>query len=163
MVARAWASECWGDSGLAACCPETNEPTLMFLWHFYPEISLWSLSMEVYGTCCLRCSKWLLGAWLDSFHNDPEMLIGRLSQMRPAPLSLWHCDPECMFNEKRFQVNGATWDALPPGVQVLPHCVVCSYRARQPLQMWQIHISTKSTLWAMSLWILVAKVLDNGC
>ncbi len=52
MVARAWPVVCWGDSGLAACCPETNEPTLMFLWHFYPEISLWSLSMEVYGTCC---------------------------------------------------------------------------------------------------------------
>ncbi len=51
MVARV-ASVCWGDSGLAACCPESNEPTLMFLWHFYPEISLWSLSMEVYGTCC---------------------------------------------------------------------------------------------------------------
>ncbi len=51
MVARAW-PVCGGDSGLAACCPESNEPTLMFLWHFYPEISLWSLSMEVYGTCC---------------------------------------------------------------------------------------------------------------
>ncbi len=52
MVARGVASVCWGDSGLAACCPESNEPTLMFLWHFYPEISLWSLSMEVNGTCC---------------------------------------------------------------------------------------------------------------
>ncbi len=39
MVARAWPGVCWGDSGLAACCPESNEPTLMFLWHFYPEIS----------------------------------------------------------------------------------------------------------------------------
>ncbi len=52
MVARAWpvSVEVIQDWLLAA--PETNEPTLMFLWHFYPEISLWSLSMEVYGTCC---------------------------------------------------------------------------------------------------------------
>ncbi len=52
MVARAWpvCVEVIQDWLLAA--PSTNEPTLMFLWHFYPEISLWSLSMEVYGTCC---------------------------------------------------------------------------------------------------------------
>ncbi len=30
MVARAWPVSVEGDSGLAACCPETNEPTLMF-------------------------------------------------------------------------------------------------------------------------------------
>ncbi len=40
MVARAWpvCVEVIQDWLLAA--PETNEPTLMFLWHFYPEISL---------------------------------------------------------------------------------------------------------------------------
>ncbi len=83
------------------------------------------------------------------------MLIGRLSQMSPPPCLYDTVIHSYVQLEKRFQVNGATWDALAPqGVQVLPHCVVCSYRARQPLQMWQIHISsTKSTLWAMSLWI----------
>ncbi len=38
-----------------------------------------------------------------------------------------------------LKFNGATLGrSCPPGVQLLPHCVVCSYRARQPLQMWQI-------------------------
>ncbi len=87
------------------------------------------------------------------------MLIGRLSQMRPAPLSLWHCDPELCSIEKRFQVNGATLGrSCPPGVQVLPHCV---YVLTEPVSLFKcgkFHISTKSTLWAMSLWILVAKV-----
>ncbi len=50
MVARAW-PVCWGwfRIGLAACCPESNEPTLMFLWHFYPEISLWSFQWKSMG------------------------------------------------------------------------------------------------------------------
>ncbi len=34
---------------------------------------------------------------------------------------------------------GQIWDApAPPGVQLLPHFEVWSYRACQPLQMWQI-------------------------
>ncbi len=38
-----------------------------------------------------------------------------------------------------LKFNGATLGrSCPPGVQLLPHCVVCSHRARQPLQMWQI-------------------------
>ncbi len=80
------------------------------------------------------------------------MLIGRLSQMT-RPLSLWHCDPELCSIEKRFnwkdgpfhgpsytmKVNGANFSTLlPPGVQLLPHFEVWSYRACQPLQMWPI-------------------------
>ncbi len=93
MVARAW-PVCWGDSGLAACCPESNEPTLMFLWHFYPEISLWSLSMEVYGTSIemLRCwwDPMILRCWLVVWVKWAR------------PLSLWHCDTELCSIEKRF-------------------------------------------------------------
>ncbi len=33
---------------------------------------------------------------------------------------------------------GQLWTLLPPGVQLLPHFEVWSYRACQPLQMWQI-------------------------
>ncbi len=52
MVARAW-PVCveWFRIGCLLPPSQTSPPS-MFLWHFYPEISLWSLSMEVYGTCC---------------------------------------------------------------------------------------------------------------
>ncbi len=209
--ARAWPVWCWGDSGLAACCPESNEPTLMFLWHFYPEISLWSLSMEVYGTLLLRCSKWLLGAWLDSFTMILRCwLVVWVKWARPlVSMTLWS---RVMFNWKAVQlkgrpiswavlhplkVNGANFSTLlpprgatftpfwgmvlqslpalfnvanftflwnplselrgrqiffamlsqwgkfmgtllPPRGATLPHFEVWSYRACQPLQMWQI-------------------------
>ncbi len=105
----------------------------------------------------LRCSKWLLGAWLDSFTMILRCwLVVWVKWARP--LSLWHCDPELCSIEKRFQVNGATLGrSCPPGVQVLPHCVVCSYRARQPLQMWQISHFLRnplSELWVCEFWLL---------
>ncbi len=38
-----------------------------------------------------------------------------------------------------LKVNGANFStSCPPGVQLLPHFEVWSYRACQPLQMWQI-------------------------
>ncbi len=74
--------------------------------------------------------------------------------MRPAPLSLWHCDPELCSIEKRFnwkdgpfhgrptplKVNGANFSTLlpPQGCKLLPILKVWSYRACQPLQMWPI-------------------------
>ncbi len=74
--------------------------------------------------------------------------------MSPAPLSLWHCDPELCSIEKRFNWKDgpfhgpsytieSQWGKFstlpcPPGVQLLPHFEVWSYRACQPLQMWQI-------------------------
>ncbi len=80
------------------------------------------------------------------------------------PLSLWHCDPELCSIEKRFnwrtahfmgrptplKVNGANLvPSCPPGVQLLPHFEVWSYRACQPLQMWQIsHFLWNPPLWA---------------
>ncbi len=44
-----------------------------------------------------------------------------------------------MGRPKPLKVNGATLGrSCPPGVQLLPHFEVWSYRACQPLQMWQI-------------------------
>ncbi len=44
-----------------------------------------------------------------------------------------------MGRPTRLKVNGATLGcSCPPGVQLLPHFEVWSYRACQPLQMWQI-------------------------
>ncbi len=75
--------------------------------------------------------------------------------------------PPCLYDtviqsyvqlKSGFQVNGATLGrSCPPGVQVLPHCVVCSYRARQPLQMWQIshfYEIHSSELWVCEFWLL---------
>ncbi len=137
MVARAWpvSVEVIQDWLLAAP-RQTSPPSCFYDTSIlrYPfdlfNGSLWDVLQ--------RCSKWLLGAWLDSFTMILRCwLVVWVKWARP--LSLWHCDPELCSIEKRFQVNGATLGrSCPPGVQVLPHCVVCSYRARQPLQMWQI-------------------------
>ncbi len=168
----------------------------------------------------LRCSKWLLGAWLDSFtmilrcwlviwvkwarppclydtviQSYVQLKSGSIERTahfmgRPTPLKvnganfstllpprgatftpfwgmvlqslpassnvanftfLWNPLSE-LRGVKRFsqcKVNGATLGrSCPPGVQLLPHFEVWSYRACQPLEMWQFHISVKSTLWA---------------
>ncbi len=110
----------------------------------------------------LRCSKWLLGAWLDSFTMILRCwLVVWVKWARPlVSMTLWSriCSIEKRFNWKDgpfhgrptpLKVNGANFSTLlPPGVQLLPHFEVWSYRACQPLQMWKFHISVKSTLWA---------------
>ncbi len=75
----------------------------------------------------------------------------------PAPLSLWHCDPELCSIEKRSIERTAhfmgrpytiesQWGQIlvpscpPRGVQLYPILRYGPYRACQPLQMWQIHI-----------------------
>ncbi len=75
------------------------------------------------------------------------MLIGRLSQMSP-PLVFMTLWSRVMFNWKAvsihfmgrptpLKVNGATLGrSCTPGVQLLPHFEVWSYRACQPLQVW---------------------------
>ncbi len=85
----------------------------------------------------LRCSKWLLGAWLDSFTMILRCwLVVWVKWARPlVSMTLWS---RVMFNWKAVSM-GQLWDApAPPGVQLLPHFEVWSYRACQPLQMWQI-------------------------
>ncbi len=84
----------------------------------------------------LRCSKWLLGRGLIASQWSWDADWSSESN-EPAPLSLRHCDPELCSIEKRFLwCNFGT--LLPPGVQLLPNFEVWSYRAWQPLQMWQI-------------------------
>ncbi len=101
----------------------------------------------------LRCSKWLLGAWLDSFTMILRCwLVVWVKWARPlVSMTLWS---RVMFNWKAVQLKGRpiSWAVLhhwksmgqilvpscPPGVQLLPHFEVWSYRACQPLQMWQI-------------------------
>ncbi len=101
----------------------------------------------------LRCSKWLLGAWLDSFTMILRCwLVVWVKWARPlVSITLWS---RVMFNWKAVQLKGRpiSWAVLhhwksmgqilvpscPPGVQLLPHFEVWSYRACQPLQMWQI-------------------------
>ncbi len=72
------------------------------------------------------------------------MLIGRLSQMSPPPclydtVIQSYVQLKSGFYGVGQKVNGATLGlSCPPGVQLLPHFEVWSYRACQPLQMWQI-------------------------
>ncbi len=125
----------------------------------------------------LRCSKWLLGAWLDSFTMILRCwLVVWVKWARPlVSMTLWS---RVMFNWKAVQLKGRpiSWAVLhhwksmgqilvpscPPGVQLLPHFEVWSYRACQPLQMWQFHISVKSTLWATRRQIFFAMLSQWG-
>ncbi len=101
----------------------------------------------------LRCSKWLLGAWLDSFTMILRCwLVVWVKWARPlVSMTLWS---RVMFNWKAVQLKGRpiSWAVLhhwksmgqilvpscPQGCKLLPHFEVWSYRACQPLQMWQI-------------------------
>ncbi len=89
------------------------------------------------------------------------MLIGRLSQMSPPPclydtviqsyvqLKSGSIERTAHFMGRPtpLKVNGANFSTLlPPRVQLLPHFEVWSYRACQPLQMWQISHFCESTL-----------------
>ncbi len=152
MVARAWpvcveVIQDW----LLAAPSQTSPPSCFYDTSIlrYPLISFNGSLWDV----LLRCSKWLLWAWLDSFTMIWDADWSSESN-EPAPLSLWHCDPELCSIEKRFNWKGRpiSWAVLhhwksmgqilvpscPPGVQLLPHFEVWSYRACQPLQMWQI-------------------------
>ncbi len=94
------------------------------------------------------------GCGFDSFTMILRCWLVVSESNEPAPLSLWHCDPELCSIEKRFNwkdgpFHGPSlhhWKSMgqilvpscPPGVQLLPHFEVWSYRACQPLQMWPI-------------------------
>ncbi len=94
----------------------------------------------------LRCSKWLLGAWLDSFTMILRCwLVIWVKWARP--LVLWHCDPELCSIEKRFlfiswavlhhwKSMGQLWDApAPQGCNFYPFWGMV-LQSRQPLQVW---------------------------
>ncbi len=99
MVARGVASECWGDSGLAACCPRVKRA--------HPHVSMTLLSWDIplisfngsLWDVLLRCSKWLLGAWLDSFTMILRCwLVVWVKWARPlVSMTLWS---RVMFNWK---------------------------------------------------------------
>ncbi len=62
------------------------------------------------------------------------------------PLQMWQISHFCEIHSLSYEVkvfrNVSQWGnfgtLLPPGVQLLPHFEVWSYRACQPLEMWQI-------------------------
>ncbi len=127
----------------------------------HPHVSMTLLSWDIplisfngsLWDVLLRCSKWLLGAWLDRFTMILRCwLVVWVKWARPlVSMTLWS---RVMFNWKAVQLKGRpiSWAVLhhwksmgqilvpscPPGVQLLPHFEVWSYRACQPLQMWQI-------------------------
>ncbi len=134
----------------------------------------------------LRCSKWLLGAWLDSFTMILRCwLVVWVKWARPlVSMTLWS---RVMFNWKAVQLKGRpiSWAVLhhwksmgqilvpscSPGVQLLPHFEVRSYRACQPLQIWQISHFCEihslsyeaSKFFAMlSLWVFLGRYFAPG-
>ncbi len=147
MVARAWpVSVEWFRIG--CLLPRVKRA--------HPHVSMTLLSWDIplisfngsLWDVLLRCSKWLLGAWLDSFTMILRCwLVVWVKWARP--LSLWHCDPELCSIEKRFQVNGQLWDALAPqGCNFYP---ILRYGLTEPASLFKcgkFHISVKSTLWA---------------
>ncbi len=124
----------------------------------------------------LRCSKWLLGAWLDSFTWSWDADWSSESN-EPAPLSLWHCDPELcsmksgsiertahfMGRPTPLKVNGANFSTLlpPRGATFTPFwgMVLQSLPASS---MWPISHSVNSTLWATRHQIFFAMLSQWG-
>ncbi len=121
----------------------------------HPHVSMTLLSWDIplisfngsLWDVLLRCSKWLLGAWLDSFTMILRCwLVVWVKWARPlVSMTLWS---RVMFNWKAVSIpfHGPSYTIesqwgnfgtlLPPGVQLLPHFEVWSYRACQPLQVW---------------------------
>ncbi len=125
----------------------------------------------------LRCSKWLLGAWLDSFTMILRCwLVVWVKWARPlVSMTLWS---RVMFNWKAVQLKGRpiSWAVLhhwksmgqilvpscPPGVQLLP---ILRYGLTEPASLFkcgQFHISVKSTLWATRHQIFFAMLSQWG-
>ncbi len=146
MVARAWpvcveVIQDW----LLAAPSETSPPSCFYDTSIlrYPfDLFQWKSMGRV-----AKVLKWLLGAWLDSFTMILRCwLVVWVKWARPlVSMTLWS---RVMFNWKAvsihfmgrptpLKVNGATLGrSCPPGVQLLPHFEVWSYRACQPLQVW---------------------------
>ncbi len=105
----------------------------------------------------LRCSKWLLGAWLDSFTMILRCwLVVWIKWARPlVSMTLWS---RVMFNWKAvFKSMGQLWDALAPqGCKFYP---IVWYVLTEPVSLFKcgkFQISTKSTLWVRvcEFWLL---------
>ncbi len=155
MVARAcqWVLR-WFRIG--CLLPRDKRAPLMFLWHFYPEIYLWSFNGSLWDVL-LRCSKWLQGVACDSFTMILRCwLVVWVKWARPlVSMTLWS---RVMFNWKAVSSQWGNFGTLlPPRGASLPHWCGMSYRARQPLQMWQIshfYENPLSELWVCEFWLL---------
>ncbi len=153
MVARAWpvSVEVIQDWLLAAPS-QTSPPSCFYDTSIlrYPfDLFQWSL-----WDVLLRFSKWLLEAWLDSFTMILRCwLVVWIKWARPL-VSMDTVIQSYVQLKSGFKSMGQLWDALAlPGVQVLP---IVWYVLTEPVSLFKcgkFHISTKSTLWAMSLWI----------
>ncbi len=138
----------------------------------HPHVSMTLLSWDIplisfngsLWDVLLRCSKWLLGAWLDSFTMIWDAEWSSESN-EPAPPCLYDTVIQSYVQLKSgFKSMGQLWDALAPqGCKFTPLCGMFLQSPSASSNVGKFHISTKSTLWAMSLWILVAKVVNNGC
>ncbi len=126
----------------------------------------------------LRCSKWLLGAWLDSFTMILRCwLVVWVKWARPlVSMTLWS---RVMFNWKAvsiertahfmgrptpLKVNGANFSTLlpPRGATFTP---ILRYGLTEPASLFKcgkFHISVKSTLWATRRQIFFAMLSQWG-
>ncbi len=131
----------------------------------HPHVSMTLLSWDIplisfHGSLwdvLLRCSKWLLGAWLDSFTMILRCwLVVWIKWARPlVSMTLWS---RVMFNWKAVSSQWGNFGTLlpPRGASFTPLCGMF-LQSPSASSMWQISHFYESTLWAMSLWILVAR------
>ncbi len=176
MVARAWpvCVEVIQDWLLAA--PSQTSPPSCFLWTLLSwDIPLISFNGSLWDVL-LRCSKWLLGAWLDSFTmilrcwlvvwvNEPAPLLYDTVIQSYVQLKSGSIERTAHFMGRPtpLKVNGANFSTLlpPRGATFTPFWGM-AYRACQPLQIGKFHISVKSTLWATRHQIFFAMLSQWG-
>ncbi len=144
MVARAWpvcveVIQDW----LLAAPSETSPPSCFYDTSIlrYPLISFNGSLWDV----LLRCSKLLLGRGLIASQWSWDADWSSESN-EPAPLSLWHCDPELCSIEKRFlfiswavlhhwKSMGQLWDApAPQGCNFYP---ILRYGLTEPASLFK--------------------------
>ncbi len=131
----------------------------MFLWHFYPEISLYSFNGSLWDVL-LRCSKWLLGAWLDSFTMILRCwLVVWVKWARPlVSMTLWS---RVMFNWKAVSSQWGNFGTLlpPRGASFTPLCgmFLQSPSASSNVANFTFLRNPLSELWVCEFWLQGAR------
>ncbi len=163
VVARMWLGSVDGDSWLAVCFPESNEPTPMSLWHCDPKISIWAFYNGSLWDQLLGCLTVVARMWLGSVDGDSWLAVCFPESNEPTPMSLWHCDPKISI---WAFYNGSLWDQLLGCLTVVARVWlgsvdgdswldVCCPESNEPTPMFLWHCDPKISIWAFyngSLW-----------
>ncbi len=137
----------------------------------HPHVSMTLLSWDIplisfngsLWDVLLRCSKWLLGAWLDSFTMILRCWLFVWVKWA-RPLSLCTVIQSYVQLKSGFKSMGQLWDALAPqGASFTPLCgmFLQSPSASSNVANFTFLRNPLSELWVCEFWLL--RCSTNGC